>query len=223
LDFIAIIRSLEELLYEVMSWLIFYPLTLWRTMCNPAAVTAYSDNEQRDQPDERYADTLSPPLLLMITMVLTYVLSHWIGSAEPQATSEAGKAVTESATNLLLLRALIFAIIPLVIAAIAMLGGGIPIDRKTLRKPFYSQCFLVTPFALLLQSAFAVYQLTGYGSLVGSILGFGAFLWFGWAQAGWFSSRLNLARGIAAMWAVSAISIAMIVGGGIAYLIAGSL
>ena len=25
MDFIAIIRSLEELLYEVMSWLIFYP------------------------------------------------------------------------------------------------------------------------------------------------------------------------------------------------------
>jgi len=29
LDFIGIIRSLEELLYEVMGWLIFYPRTLW--------------------------------------------------------------------------------------------------------------------------------------------------------------------------------------------------
>lgn len=223
MDFIAIIRSLEELLYEVMSWLIFYPRTLWRTLRNPVAVTAYSDHEQNDLPDDRYADTLSPPLLLMITMVLTYVLSHWIGGAEPVATTEAGKAITESAKNLLLLRALIFAIIPLVIAAIGLRCSGIVIDRKTLRQPFYSQCFLVTPFALLLQSAFAVYQLPGYGGLVGSILGLVAFLWFGWAQTGWFSSRLNTSRSAAATWAVAAILAAVLVGGGITYLIAGSL
>lgn len=76
MDFIGIIRSLEELLDEFMSWLIFYPRTMWRTLINPAAVTAYSDSEQNDQPDEQYTDTLSPPLLLMITMVLTYGLSH---------------------------------------------------------------------------------------------------------------------------------------------------
>ena len=78
MDFIGIIRSLEELLYEVMSWLIFYPRTLWRTLTNPAAVTAYSDAEQNDRPDEQYTDTLSPPLLLMITMVLGGL---WHGAA----------------------------------------------------------------------------------------------------------------------------------------------
>ncbi|WP_295075764.1 hypothetical protein [Tabrizicola sp.] len=223
MDFIAIIRSLEELLYEVMSWLIFYPRTLWRTFCNPAAVTAYSDKEQNDLPDERYTDTLSPPLLLMITMVLTYVLSHWIGSAEPMATTEVGKAVTDSAKNLLLMRALIFAIVPLVIAAIGLRGSGILIDRKTLRQPFYSQCFLVTPFALLLQSAFAVYQLPGYGGLAGLNLGLGAFLWFGWAQTGWFASRLKISLRVAAIWAVAAITSAVLTGGGITYLVAKSL
>lgn len=83
MDFIGIIRSLEELLYEVMSWLIFYPRTLWRMLTNPAAVPAYSDAEQNDRPDEQYTDTLSPPLLLMITMVLTYGLAHAIGAAVP--------------------------------------------------------------------------------------------------------------------------------------------
>jgi hypothetical protein len=128
-----------------------------------------------------------------------------------------------SAKNLLLLRVLIFAVIPLVIAAIGMRASGIAIDRKTLRQPFHSQCFLVTPFALMLQSAIALYLLPGNSRLAGSILGFIAFLWFAWAQTGWFSSRLNIARSVAALWAVAAILAAVLTGGAITYLVARSL
>jgi len=222
MDFIGIIRSLEELLYEVMSWLIFYPRTLWKTLRDPAGVAAYSDAEQDQQPDERYTETLSPPLLLMITMVLTYALSHWIGVDEPVATTEAGEAVTQSPQNLLLLRALIFAIIPLVISVICMRGGGISIDRKTLRRPFYSQCFLVAPFALMVQSALAVYPLPAYGTFA-AILGLVAFLWFIWAQTGWFAARLDLSRRVALVWATASVLAAVIVGAAITFLIARSL
>jgi hypothetical protein len=223
MDFIGIIRSLEELLYEVMSWLIFYPRTLWKTLRDPGGVAAYSDAEQDQEPDERYTETLSPPLLLMITMVLTYVLSHWIGVDEPVATTEAGQSVTESPKNLLLLRALIFAIIPLVISVIGMRGGGIDIDRNTLRRPFYSQCFLVAPFALMLQSAFAVYLLPGYGSPAAIILGLAAFLWFVWAQTGWFAARLNVSCRVALVWGTASVLAAVIVGGVITIVIATSL
>jgi hypothetical protein len=223
LDFIGIIRSLEELLYEVMSWLIFYPRTMWRTLVDPAAVTAYSDAEQGDQPDEQYSDTLSPPLLLMITMVLTYALSHSVGIADPDATTEAGKAITDSAKNLLLLRALIFAIIPLVIAGVGLHKGGIAIDRKSLRRPFYSQCFLVTPFALMLQAAFILQRLPGIGDVAAIVLGSLAFLWFAWAQTSWFAARLPMPRVMALGWAIGAILAATVVGGGITALIAFSL
>jgi hypothetical protein len=223
LDFIGIIRSLEELLYEVMSWLIFYPRTLLRTLKNPAAVTAYSDAEQNDQPDEQYTDTLSPPLLLMITMVLTYGLTHGIGAAHPTATTEAGKAITGSAKNLLLLRALIFAMIPLIIACIGLVRNGIAIDRKTLRRPFYSQCFLVTPFALLLQSGLALLQLPGLARIVGVSMAAIAFVWFGWAQTCWFAARLEITHFAAIGWAIGAILAATVVGGGITTLIALSL
>jgi hypothetical protein len=222
MDFIGIIRSLEELLYEVMSWLIFYPRTLLQTLRDPAGVAAYSDAEQDQEPDERYTETLSPPRLLMITMVLTYALSHGIGVDEPVATTEAGEAVTQSPQNLLLLRALIFAIIPLVISVICMRGGGISIDRKTLRRPFYSQCFLVAPFALMVQSALAVYPLPGYGSFA-AILGLVAFLWFIWAQTGWFAARLNLSGRVALLWATVSILAAVILGGFITIGIATSL
>jgi hypothetical protein len=222
-DFIGIIRSLEELLYEVMSWLIFYPRTLWRTLIDPVAVAAYSDAEQDDKPDEQYTDTLSPPLLLMITMVVTYTLGQTIGAVEVRSTTETGKAIADSTKNLLLLRAMIFAVIPLVIAGIAMRRNDVVIDRKTLRRPFYSQCFLVTPFALLLQTGIAVQRLPGPGNAVGIALGIIAFLWFVWAQTGWFAARLAISRRTAIGWAIGAILAATAVGGGIATLIVLSL
>ena len=35
MDFMKWLNSLDELLYEVMSWLLFFPLTLWRAIFRP--------------------------------------------------------------------------------------------------------------------------------------------------------------------------------------------
>ena len=35
MDFMRILRSLEEFLYEVMTWLVFYPRTMWRALRHP--------------------------------------------------------------------------------------------------------------------------------------------------------------------------------------------
>ena len=43
MDFLRIIRLLEELLYEVMGWLVFYPRTLWRIVVDPVSMMRYSD------------------------------------------------------------------------------------------------------------------------------------------------------------------------------------
>ena len=37
MNVLTILRSVEELLYEVMSWLLFYPRTLWTTLTRPLA------------------------------------------------------------------------------------------------------------------------------------------------------------------------------------------
>ena len=39
------LNSLDELLFEVMSWLIFFPLTLWRTLAQPLTMMAYADEQ----------------------------------------------------------------------------------------------------------------------------------------------------------------------------------
>lgn len=194
MDFIKIIRSLEELLYEVMGWLIFYPRTLWRILTNPARATAYSDSEQGDIPEDRYSDTLSPPLLLMITIVLTHAVATSVGVAAPQTSNEMGQMLVGTTRNLLLLRALIFAIIPLTIACLSLWRRGIAIDRLTLREPFYSQCFLLTPFALIAEIGLVLLSVLE-GSGWGAAVGVGAIGWFLWAQMLWVAREHGASRG----------------------------
>jgi hypothetical protein len=73
MDFLRIIRSLEELLYEVRTWLVFYPRTLWRIAATPGRMMRYSDAEQADAPDRQYTATLSPPPFLMLTILISLV------------------------------------------------------------------------------------------------------------------------------------------------------
>ena len=60
MDFLRIIRSLEELLYEVITWIIFYPRTMWRVVVHPSVTMGYSDTEQTDSVEEQYLDALQP-------------------------------------------------------------------------------------------------------------------------------------------------------------------
>jgi hypothetical protein len=195
LDFIGIIRSLEELLYEVMSWLIFYPRTMLRILFNPTQMTLYSDSELGDSPSERYADSLSPPLLLMLTIALTHGIELAVGL---KATSElrAGSVlagIMASEKNLLIIRALVTAIIPLVIALIAMRARRQPLDRNTLRQPFFSQCFLATPFAFALSMATVISRRGGSAAVgIAEALVGAAFLWFCWAETRWFARQQDL-------------------------------
>ncbi len=41
MSFFQILRSVEDFLYEVMTWLVFYPRTLWRVIRHPRTMAAY--------------------------------------------------------------------------------------------------------------------------------------------------------------------------------------
>ena len=46
MEFLKFIRSLEELLYEVMTWMLFYPRTLWRVLRRPLALAAQAERSK---------------------------------------------------------------------------------------------------------------------------------------------------------------------------------
>jgi hypothetical protein len=220
LDFVGIIRSLEAFLYELVSWLIFYPRTLWRVIVNPTLMTVYSDEEQDDPAAKRYDDALSPPLLLMLTLILCYVIETGMGLHMPHSDNPAAKVILGSAQNLLMLRAFVFSTIPLYIAARMLARKGKPVDRSSLRTPFYAQCYLAAPLVLAFSLTGIFYRLPGY-VLATALFAIGGLIWFIWAETVWLARMEALPRTQALLQAAglvaTSVGIGLVMGGALSF------
>ena len=192
MDLLKILRSFEEFIFEAASWLIFYPMTLWRVLRDPLAAMDYSDREQSDSEERRYDDTLSPPLFLLATIVLVNLIALAAHVPPPPESSDLMKAVTASQQNLVLFRSLMFSLIPLVAAASLLHRQGRRISRETLRAPFYAQCYLAALCAASVSLGTVVFQRPDVPNVIGMTLIVGGFLWFQWVQSVWFRRRLGV-------------------------------
>jgi hypothetical protein len=196
MDFLRIIRSLEELLYEVMGWLVFYPRTLWRIVVDPVSMMRYSDREQGDAPERQYADTLSPPLFLMLTVLVAHGFALAMGAKLPEARTAIAKLLLSSEQNLLILRSILFSIFALVAATTLIRRQRRELDRNTLRAPFYTQCYLTAPFALAISVAATLVGMPAQTvHAVGSALTLAGIIWYVWVETRWFGLELELGPG----------------------------
>lgn len=193
MDFMKVLKSLEELLYELVSWLVFYPLTLWRSVMSPLAMMRYADLELADRPEDQYDDVISPPLFLLITLLIAQGVSTLLPRGAAETAAEAAMAASD--TNLLIARGVIFGIFPLAMAVTLLVSKGARVTRNALRPPFFSQCYVAAPFVFLLGLSIDLMLIpggawVGTGALVLAI----AILWYGQAQVRWF--RLDLEIGM---------------------------
>lgn len=200
MDFMKILKSLEEALYEVMVWLVFYPLTFWRVLTQPAYMMAYAADELDDEEDDRYSDKLSPPIFLAITLGLAHLLELGMGTVETEGFLADDK-------NLLAFRMITFSTFPLVLSVRLLRKRGETLDRKALRGPFYAQCYVAAPWVLVVGTApllaFAIQgtNLEALGAAL-AIIGFAA-VWYLGLQARWFARMLDYSfwRGLrSAVW-----------------------
>ncbi|MFE9082818.1 hypothetical protein ACQKKG_11800 [Brevundimonas sp. NPDC003935] len=150
MNVLTILRSVEELLYEVISWLLFYPRALWMTVMRPLRTMRYSDSEQRDRPEQQYLETLSPPLFLVLSILLAHGAELAFGLGVEQGTSALGRLVTGNEQALLAFRALLFSLYAVIFAWLALRLTGKRIDRESLRAPFFAQCYLAGATAILI-------------------------------------------------------------------------
>lgn len=150
MDFMKILKSLEEFLYEVMTWLVFYPRTMWLALRRPLTMMNYADSELHDRTAEQYTDTLSPPLFLVLTIIISHGLELALVGQSKLVTDTAGlSALISDDTNLIIFRAICFSLFPLMTALLLLWRQKTKLDRETLRPPFYSQCYIAAPFALM--------------------------------------------------------------------------
>ncbi|MGH7027976.1 hypothetical protein [Brevundimonas sp.] len=150
MNVLTILRSVEELLYEVISWLLFYPRTLWMTVTRPLRTMRYSDSEQRDRPEQQYLETLSPPLFLVLSILLAHGAELAFGLDVGKGTSAIGRLVTGNEQALLAFRALLFSLYAVIFAWLALRLTGKRVDRESLRAPFFAQCYLAGAVAILI-------------------------------------------------------------------------
>lgn len=210
MDFLRLIRSVEELLYEVMTWLVFYPRTMWRIVAHPADMMRYSEDEEDDDAADQYTDTLSPPLFLMLTILLAHGMELGLGLEMPAADTPVAKALWGSEQNTLALRSLMFSLFPLVAAISLLRRRGLPLDRRTLRRPFFSQCYLAAPFCLVVSLGLQLGRTSPAElRLAGTVIAVLGVLWYLGVEASWFRRLLDVGRGRAALVAVGSFTQAL--------------
>ena len=210
-DFVKLLKSFEEFVFEVISWFLFYPLTLWNVMVRPLAMMQYAADELDDAEDDYYSDRLSPPIFLAITLGLSHLIELALDVTAQMPGILAGDE------NLLGYRVLMFSIFPLVFAVRLMRKQRVPLDRKTLRAPFYAQSYAIAPYALvvgvgpLLVAHYMKPSLAALAVLLGSLAA--ASIWYVILQTRWYRAQLDCSLAAAIRHACVSFVLALIVVG----------
>lgn len=196
MDFMKWLNSLDELLYEAMSWLLFFPITLWRATVHPIRMMADVERQDALPEDEQYAAVLTPPLFLALALLLAHAAATALGQTDAIIANRHGLAalVTDNATALFL-RVLVFAGFPLFLAARFVRGTGQALDRRSLRRPFYAQCYPAAVFAFGISVGTSLTQVDHDATrLGGQVIVLASILYFIIVETGWFAATRKIGR-----------------------------
>ncbi|KRG72089.1 hypothetical protein [Pseudoxanthomonas dokdonensis] len=196
MDFVKVLRSLEEILFEVLTWLVIYPRQLWKIIRQPRRVAAQVRDEVAKPLEQRYTDSISPALFLMLSVLLAHFLEILLQVALPKVAMPVTGYVFSNQKAVLAYRSAAFAIWPLAATVYLLLRQHKQVQPDNLRAPFSEQCYLVAPFAVALSLGVSLLlmfearlQLVAIGLIV---LASG---WYLGVQIWWM--RVRLQRGLA--------------------------
>jgi hypothetical protein len=194
MDFYKLIQSLDELVYEMLSWLLFYPMTLWRVATRPLRTMLSVERELSEEPQRQFDDIIGPPLFLALTLAAIHVVElQTVGQSELVLRKDGFAEFISNDINLLMLRIVMFGLLPLTIARRYLAIRREPLNKQALRAPFYAQCYAASFFAVLFNAgifvasmaAIANKELWGFGLIVA------AAIWLIAVEAAWFRHKLD--------------------------------
>ena len=186
-----LLRSAEQLLYEVVSWLVFYPLTLWRCLKHPLAMIGYAENELRKPPEAQFQEALSPPIFLFLTLLLLHLIQTGIFKD-----SVVLSGILGDTRNLLVFRAVSFSLFPILLGLQHVRLAGLPLSRETLQPMFYAQCYLTVPLVLALDVALMLGQSTAaWSDAAGWTVFLAGLTWYAGALMRGFMDHRGVTRG----------------------------
>lgn len=213
MPFLIFLKSFEVLLYELMSWIVFFPRTLWRSGLHPLRMMDRSARELKLPAEEQFRDVLSPPIFLLLTVIAASGLEVAVVGSSPLIDNGIGLAgLIQDNTSLILFRLIAFASLPVIAGALALAAMRRPLDRDTLQPLFYAQCFATTPVVLLCSVAATITRLPQPAAdIPAGILFIAAGVFYLVVEATWFQREVKrgLVNGIG--WALAAFILSALV------------
>ncbi|MEO5613164.1 MAG: hypothetical protein ABIT68_10550 [Sphingomicrobium sp.] len=212
MPFILFLKSFEILLFEIMSWLVFYPRTVWRSVRHPQRMMKRAEQELALPAAEQFRDVISPPIFLLLTVIAATGIEVAVVGHSPLIDSGIGLAamITDN-TSLILFRLITFALLPIIagVCALAMLRR--PVDRDSLQPLFYAQCFVTTPVVLAASIAETLTRLPQPAANAPAALLFAAAMAFYiGVEATWFAREAKRSLVVGAVWAVATFAISLL-------------
>ncbi|MCX2919888.1 hypothetical protein ORK51_06845 [Stenotrophomonas rhizophila] len=191
MDFLKLLRSLEEFLYELCTWFLFFPRTLYRVVVHPRRMAQYVDTELKEKLERQFDDAISPPMFLMLSVLVAHGVELMLHQ-QVVGTGALSRSIFGNEESLLLYRSITFAIWPLVTTTHLLRRKHVPMTRESLRRPFFMQCYLTAPFAVTLSTSMVFVRLPGeLSTVLGTAVGVIAALWYAVVQAGWLKVALQ--------------------------------
>jgi hypothetical protein len=150
MNFVRIIKEIDELIYEFATWFFLVPKTLFKVLFSPKWIYSYVSDEFEKPAEERFNEYLSPALFWVIAGVLPYYFV-----AETLISTMSDKSVLEK-FHLINIESKLFSLVVLFVSFPLASGFGINLfkqksktTKNSLRKIFYIQCYSFTPIQLL--------------------------------------------------------------------------
>ena len=223
MPFLIFLKSFEVLLYEVMSWLVFYPRTMWRSIRHPLQLMERTEDELKLPPDEQFRDVVSPPIFLLLTVVAANGVEVAVVGNNRLIDEGIGLAamITDN-TSLILFRLVAFATMPVISGVFALAVMRKPVDRDTLQPVFYGQCFVTTPVVLLFSIGATLTRLPETtANIPATILFVVASVFYIAVEAAWFVWEAKRSRMAGVAWAIAAFVLCAIALNAVVLLFAG--
>jgi len=142
-------QALEDLICEVMAWIMLLPKTLMRVIFAPIKAIKYVNSEWEKKPEERFDEFLSPIFFWIIVAVLP--LTYVFLTEEDFQQSGILAIFLESK---ILLGAFIASLLLLFYLMWTELINNRPIRKSALKRMFYIQCYITSPAVLIITLIF---------------------------------------------------------------------
>src|SRR5688572_6702391 len=144
MDFVKMIQSLQDLVFEIVVWVLLLPKTFFRALLRPDLMVKYVNSEFQKEPEKQFDDYVPPVLFYLMLAVIPAALYTWTGQG-----TEEGRSPFELTENNVLTSVLTTLISLLIYLVWIEALNKRPLRRSGLRRLFFIQCYLVTPAQLI--------------------------------------------------------------------------